>query len=288
MKRRLRFISRGAKTLLQSQHSCIIYCKKNKGEEVVKEQKRISKQKRVLYNVLILLAGAFVGGLSILFSETGLLKNISWSTIFSVQLLRQLGRASLIILYPLVFFLIYRTRKYNEAYEKEADEDKNYEWYRLTFKNLEYATIVFNISNIISLFTLLVGVIYIEHITNRQSSLQWGYIEYVIVILMFVSQVAFLKTVQMVRHYKLSAFPTTEEIKEFVLSYDESELQANYEQCYLILFNVNQRLLPALYVILGILGAFTPLNVVSGFVILVVIHIYINLMYYPMVRKYFK
>ncbi len=254
----------------------------------MKEQKRISKQKRVLYNVLILLAGAFVGGLSILFSETGLLKNISWSTIFTVQLLRQLGRASLIILYPLVFFLIYRTRKYNEAYEKEADEDKNYEWYRLTFKNLEYATIVFNISNIISLFTLLVGVIYIEHITNRQSSLQWGYIEYVIVILMFVSQVAFLKTVQMVRHYKLSAFPTTEEIKEFVLSYDESELQANYEQCYLILFNVNQRLLPALYVILGILGAFTPLNVVSGFVVLVVIHIYINLMYYPMVRKYFK
>ena len=254
----------------------------------MKEQKRISKQKRVLYNVLILLAGAFVGGLSILFSETGLLKNISWSTIFTVQLLRQLGRASLIILYPLVFFLIYRTRKYNEAYEKEADEDKNYEWYRLTFKNLEYATIVFNISNIISLFTLLVGVIYIEHITNRQSSLQWGYIEYVIVILMFVSQVAFLKTVQMVRHYKLSAFPTTEEIKEFVLSYDESELQANYEQCYLILFNVNQRLLPALYVILGIVGTFTPLNVVSGFVVLVVIHIYINLMYYPMVRKYFK
>lgn len=254
----------------------------------MKEQKRISTQKRVLYNVLILLAGAFIGGLSILFSETGLLKNISWSTIFTVQLLRQLGRASLIILYPLVFFLIYRTRKYNEAYEKEADEDKNYEWYRLTFKNLEYATIVFNISNIISLFTLLVGVIYIEHITNRQSSLQWGYIEYVIVILMFVSQVAFLKTVQMVRHYKLSAFPTTEEIKEFVLSYDESELQANYEQCYLILFNVNQRLLPALYVILGILGAFTPLNVVSGFVVLVVIHIYINLMYYPMVRKYFK
>ena len=254
----------------------------------MKEQKRISKQKRVLYNVLILLAGAFIGGLSILFSETGLLKNISWSTIFTVQLLRQLGRASLIILYPLVFFLIYRTRKYNEAYEKEADEDKNYEWYRLTFKNLEYAGIVFNISNVISLFTLLVGVTYIEHITNRQSSLQWSYMEWVIVILMFVSQAAFLKTVQMVRHYKLSAFPTTEEIKEFALSYDESELQANYEQCYLIFFNVNQRLLPALYVILGIVGVFTPLNVVSGFVVLVVIHIYINLMYYPMVRKYFK
>ena len=254
----------------------------------MKEQKRISKQKRVLYNVLILLAGALIGGLSVLFSEIGLLKNISWSTIFTVQLLRQLGRASLIILYPLVFFLIYRTRKYNEAYEKEADEDKNYEWYRLAFKYLEYATISFNISSAVALFTILVGAVYIGNITNHKSPLQWSHIDWVIAFLYFILQVVFLKTVQKVRHYKLSAFPTTEEIKEFALSYDESELQANYEQCYLILFNVNQRLLPALYVILGILGAFTPLNVVSGFVVLVVIHIYINLMYYPMVRKYFK
>ena len=240
----------------------------------MKEQKRISTQQRVLYNVLIFLAGALIGGLSILFSETGLLKNISWSTIFSVQLLRQLGRAGLIILYPLVFFLIYRTRKYNEAYEKEADE--------------EYATIVFNISSAIVLFTILVGVVFIGNITNHKSPLQWSLIDYAIAFLYIILQVVFLKTVQKVRHYKLSAFPTTEEIKEFALSYDESELQANYEQCYLILFNVNQRLLPALYVILGIVGTFTPLNVVSGFVVLVVIHIYINLMYYPMVRKYFK
>lgn len=254
----------------------------------MKEQKRISTQKRVLYNVLIFLAGALIGGLSILFSETGLLKNISWSTIFSVQLLRQLGWVSLLILYPLTFFLIYQTRKYHEAYEKEADEDKNYEWYRLTFKNLEYAGIVFNISSAVALFTILVGAVYIGNITNDKSPLQWSYIDWVIVILLIISQIVFFKTLQRVRHYKVSAFPTTKEMQEFALSYDESELQANYEQCYLILFNVNQRLLPILYIVLGIVGTFTPLNVVSGFVVLVVIHIYINLMYYPMVRKYFK
>ena len=254
----------------------------------MKEQKRMSIQKRILHNILILLAGALIGALFGFFSGFGVFENFSWSSALNVGLLRQLGRASLIILYPLVFFLIYRTRKYNEAYEKEADEDKNYEWYRLTFKNLEYAGIVFNISSAIVLFTILVGVVFIGNITNNKSPLQWSLIDYAIAFLYFILQVVFLKTVQKVRHYKLSAFPTTEEIKEFALSYDESELQANYEQCYLILFNVNQRLLPALYVILGILGAFTPLNVVSGFVILVVIHIYINLMYYPMVRKYFK
>ena len=254
----------------------------------MKEQNRMSTQKRILHNILILLAGALIGALFGFFSGFGVFENFSWSSALNVGLLRQLGRASLIILYPLVFFLIYRTRKYNEAYEKEADEDKNYEWYRLTFKNLEYATIVFNISSAIVLFTILVGVVFIGNITNHKSPLQWSLIDYAIAFLYIILQVVFLKTVQKVRHYKLSAFPTTEEIKEFVLSYDESELQANYEQCYLILFNVNQRLLPALYVILGIVGTFTPLNVVSGFVILVVIHIYINLMYYPMVRKYFK
>ena len=77
-------------------------------------------------------------------------------------------------------------------------------------------------------------------------------------------------------------------MQEFALSYDESELQANYEQSYLILLSLNQRILPALYVILAGLGTLTSLNVVSGFIILLVIHIYINVMYYPMVKKYFK
>jgi len=254
----------------------------------VKEQKRMSTQKRILHNILILLAGALIGALFGFFSGLGVFENFSWSSALNVGLLRQLGWVSLLILYPLTFFLIYQTRKYHEAYEKEADEDKNYEWYRLAFKHLEYATISFNISSAVALFTILVGAVYIGNITNDKSPLQWSHIDWVIVILLIISQIVFFKTLQKVRHYKFSAFPTTEEIKEFVLSYDESELQANYEQCYLILFNVNQRLLPALYVILGIVGTFTPLNVVSGFVVLVVIHIYINLMYYPMVRKYFK
>ncbi len=50
MKNHSRFISTGAKTVLQPQHlvSSIV---KNKGEEVVKRAKRIFTQKRVLYNV---------------------------------------------------------------------------------------------------------------------------------------------------------------------------------------------------------------------------------------------
>ena len=254
----------------------------------MKEQNRMSTQKRILHNILILLAGALIGALFGFFSGFGVFENFSWSSALNVGLLRQLGWVSLLILYPLTFFLIYQTRKYHEAYEKEADEDKNYEWYRLAFKHLEYATISFNISSAVALFTILVGVVYIGNITNHKSPLQWSYIDWVIVILLIISQIVFFKTLQKVRHYKVSAFPTTKEMQEFALSYDESELQANYEQSYLILLSLNQRILPALYVILAGLGTLTSLNVVSGFIILLVIHIYINVMYYPMVKKYFK
>ena len=254
----------------------------------MKEQKRISTQKRILHNILILLAGALIGALFGFFSGFGVFDDFSWSSALNVGLLRQLGWVSLLILYPLTFFLIYQTRKYHEAYEKEADEDKNYEWYRLAFKHLEYATISFNISSAVALFTILVGAVYIGNITNDKSPLQWSYIDWVIVILLIISQIVFFKTLQRVRHYKVSAFPTTKEMQEFALSYDESELQANYEQSYLILLSLNQRILPALYVILAGLGTLTSLNVVSGFIILLVIHIYINVMYYPMVKKYFK
>lgn len=254
----------------------------------MKEQKRISTQKRILHNILILLAGALIGALFGFFSGFGVFDDFSWSSALNVGLLRQLGWVSLLILYPLTFFLIYQTRKYHEAYEKEADEDKNYEWYRLAFKHLEYATISFNISSAVALFTILVGAVYIGNITNDKSPLQWSYIDWVIVILLIISQIVFFKILQKVRHYKVSAFPTTKEMQEFALSYDESELQANYEQSYLILLSLNQRILPALYVILAGLGTLTSLNVVSGFIILLVIHIYINVMYYPMVKKYFK
>ena len=254
----------------------------------MKEKKRISTQKRILHNILILLAGALIGALFGFFSGFGVFDDFSWSSALNVGLLRQLGWVSLLILYPLTFFLIYQTRKYHEAYEKEADEDKNYEWYRLAFKHLEYATISFNISSAVALFTILVGAVYIGNITNDKSPLQWSYIDWVIVILLIISQIVFFKILQKVRHYKVSAFPTTKEMQEFALSYDESELQANYEQSYLILLSLNQRILPALYVILAGLGTLTSLNVVSGFIILLVIHIYINVMYYPMVKKYFK
>ena len=75
----------------------------------MKEQNRMSTQKRILHNILILLAGALIGALFGFFSGFGVFENFSWSSALNVGLLRQLGWVSLLILYPLTFFLIYQT-----------------------------------------------------------------------------------------------------------------------------------------------------------------------------------
>lgn len=95
------------------------------------------------------------------------------------------------------------------------------------------------------------------------------------------------KLTQKIRHYKLSAMPTIKEVKEFAYSYDEGELQANYEQAFLIVFNLNQ-FLPIVYVILYILAIVSSIDVMSGFVVTTVIYLYINLANIRFVNKYFR
>ncbi|QLB50482.1 DUF3169 family protein [Streptococcus sanguinis] len=246
----------------------------------------MTTKKRIIRNVIFLILAIIIGGVIGFFA--GRIEHISWPSFLNVGLLQNIGRVCLTILYPFTFYFIYQANKYHQSMEKEEDEDKEYELYRQTFKTLESVTILYNVTSALTLFTLFVGVNYVFPLLEAGAVFWINLYDGVILLALVIAQIVLLKTTQKIRKYKLSIAPTVEEIKEFALSYDESELQANYEQCYLILFNVNQRLLPALYVILGILGAFTPLNVLSGFVVLVVIHIYINLMYYPMVRKYFK
>ncbi|QLB52601.1 DUF3169 family protein [Streptococcus sanguinis] len=246
----------------------------------------MTTKKRIIRNVIFLILAIIIGGVIGFFA--GRIEHISWPSFLNVGLLQNIGRVCLTILYPFTFYFIYQANKYHQSMEKEEDEDKEYELYRQTFKTLESVTILYNVTSALTLFTLFVGVNYVFPLLEAGAVFWINLYDGVILLALVIAQIVLLKTTQKIRKYKLSIAPTVEEIKEFALSYDESELQANYEQCYLILFNVNQRLLPALYVILGIVGTFTPLNVVSGFVVLLVIHIYINLMYYPMVRKYFK
>lgn len=246
----------------------------------------MSTKKRILRNIGILILAAILGGAVVFIMDY--FEHFSWPTVLNVELLKNIGRASLFILYPVTFFLLYQTHKVHGAYQREEDDDKSYELYRQTFKTLEYATILYNISSALTLFTLFVGVSYLGQLLGSETTIHIPFYDIALFLALMLGQILVLKTTQKVRQYKLSAMPTIEEMKDYALSYDEGELQAHYEQSFLTLFNLNQRLIPGLYVLLFILGVGTPMQVVSGMIVLTIIFVYINVDSYQAVKRYFK
>ena len=246
----------------------------------------MSTKKRILRNIGIFIPAVILGGVVGFIMDH--FEYISWPTFLNVELLKNIGRASLIILYPVTFFLLYQTHKVHGAYQREEDDDRSYELYRQTFKTLEYATILYNISSALTLFTLFVGVSYLGPLLRSETTIDIPFYDIALFLALILGQILVLKTTQKVRQYKLSAMPTIEEMKDYALSYDEGELQAHYEQSFLTLFNLNQRLIPGLYVLLFILGVGTPMQVVSGMIVLTIIFVYINVDSYQAVKRYFK
>lgn len=246
----------------------------------------MTTKKRIMRNVIFLILAIIIGGAIGFFA--GRIEHVSWPSFLNVELLQTIGRVCLTILYPLTFYLIYQTNKYHVSMEKEEDEDKEYELYRRSFKTLESVTILFNITSALTLFTLFVGVKYAFSSLEADSVFWINPYNGVILLALVIAQIVLLKTTQKIRKYKLSMAPTVEEMKKFAFSFDEGELQANYEQSFLILFNLNQWVIPSLYVLIWLVGLLTPMNVVSAYIVLTIIFIYINVMFYPMVKKYFK
>lgn len=246
----------------------------------------MSTKKRILRNIVILIIAVILG--VILGFLVAHLERFSWLTMLNVELLKNVGRASLFALYPLTFFLLYLANKYHEASQREEDDDKSYELYRQTFKTLEYATILYNISMALTLFTLFVGVSYLVPLLGSEMTIHIPFYDIALFLVSILGQILILKITQKIRQYKLSAMPTIKEMKEYALSYDEGELQAHYEQSFLTLFNLNQRLIPGLYILLFLVGAGTPMQVVSGMIVLTIIFVYINAMSYQAVKRYFK
>lgn len=246
----------------------------------------MTTKKRIMRNVIFLILAIIIGGAIGFFA--GRIEHVSWPSFLNVELLQTIGRVCLTILYPLTFYLIYQANKYHLSMEKEEDEDKEYELYRRSFKTLESVTILFNITSALTLFTLFVGVKYAFSSLEADSVFWINPYNGVILLALIIGQIVLLKTTQKIRKYKLSMAPTVEEMKKFAFSFDEGELQANYEQSFLILFNLNQWVIPSLYVLIWLVGLLTPMNVVSAYIVLTIIFIYINVMFYPMVKKYFK
>ena len=185
----------------------------------------------------------------------------------------------------LTFNFLKKSRKFHSLYQEEMDDDLNETYYVQMYRNLEFGTIAFNIASVAILLALFISgseavVLNGSHITLSLSFLA--------LVLIFSVQKYLFKTISIVRQFDLAFFSIPKDMLDYVNSYDEGERQANLEQSFRILFQLNQYILPGLYILIDIVSVLTGEIQLLGLLAVAVVHIYINIMYIPMVKRYFK
>ena len=185
----------------------------------------------------------------------------------------------------LTFNFLKKSRKFHSLYQEEMDDDLNETYYVQMYRNLEFGTITSNITSVAILLALVISgseviVLDVSRITFSLSFLE--------LVLFLQSQKYLSKTIAIVRQFDLALFSTPKDVLNYINSYDEGERQANLEQSFRILFQLNQYVLPILYVFLFIISFLTGKIQLLSLLLVGAIHVYINVMQLPMVKRYFK
>ena len=185
----------------------------------------------------------------------------------------------------LTFNFLKKSRKFHSLYQEEMDDDLNETYYVQMYRNLEFGTIAFNIVSVMTILALFISMN--EVMILHTSSIVLG-LSVPALILAAVLQKYLFKTISIVRQFDLSLFSTPKDVLDYINSHDEGERQANLEQSFRILFQLHQYVLPALYVFLIIISFLTGEIQLLAFLLVGAIHVYINVMQIPMVKRYFK
>ena len=185
----------------------------------------------------------------------------------------------------LTFNFLKKSRKFHSLYQEEMDDDLNETYYVQMYRNLEFGTITSNITSVAILLALVISgseviVLDVSRITFSLSFLE--------LVLFLQSQKYLSKTIAIVRQFDLALFSTPKDVLNYINSYDEGERQANLEQSFRILFQLNNYVLPGLYVLIDIFSLLTGEIQLLAFLLVGAIHVYINVMQIPMVKRYFK
>lgn len=252
----------------------------------MKQGKQITTKQRWLRNLIYLflgaIFGAFCGFFGVLISKFGLPSFVNLDNfLFCLRIV------TFVIFAGTVYFGL-KANQTHKLYHSisDADEERVDELYKKMYRNLEYATISFNVAASLTLLNLGLGfgVAFLE-----EGAIMYGSIfDVVFYVVLLISQIFIMKLTQKIRDYKLSAFATVKEIRDFAEAMDEGEKQANYEMSFQIVFTLNQIVLPGLYLFLFVLSMLLQERQITAFLVVAFIHIYINVMQVRMVRRYFK
>ena len=185
----------------------------------------------------------------------------------------------------LTFNFLKKSRKFHSLYQEEMDDDLNETYYVQMHRNLEFGTIAFHITSVAILLALFISGSEVIVLDRSNLILPLSFLG---LVLIFNAQKYFYKTIAIVRQFDLAFFSTPKDYLDYVNSCDEGERQANLEQSFRILFQLNQYVLPGLYIFLFIISVLTGEIQLLAFLLVGAIHIYINVMQLPMVKRYFK
>ena len=242
------------------------------------------KKRGLLFLMVVVLGfflGIFVGMFKAVAESHGIMLDVKILIPWISAICLVLGFISIL----LTFNFLKKSRKFHSLYQEEMDDDLNETYYVQMYRNLEFGTIAFNIASVAILLALFISgseavVLNGSHITLSLSFLA--------LVLIFSVQKYLFKTIAIVRQFDLAFFSIPKDMLDYVNSYDEGERQANLEQSFRILFQLNQYVLPGLYILIDIVSVLTGEIQLLGLLAVAVVHIYINIMYIPMVKRYFK
>lgn len=242
------------------------------------------KKRGLLFLMVVVLGfflGIFVGMFKAVAESHGIMLDVKILIPWISAICLVLGFISIL----LTFNFLKKSRKFHSLYQEEMDDDLNETYYVQMYRNLEFGTIAFNIASVAILLALFISgseavVLNGSHITLSLSFLA--------LVLIFSVQKSLFKTIAIVRQFDLAFFSIPKDMLDYVNSYDEGERQANLEQSFRILFQLNQYILPGLYILIDIVSVLTGEIQLLGLLAVAVVHIYINIMYIPMVKRYFK
>ena len=243
------------------------------------------KKKRGLLFLMSVVFGGFLGGFVGMFKAA----TESHEIMLDVKVLIPWISAICLVLGFISIFLTFnflkKSRKFHSLYQEEMDDDLNETYYVQMYRNLEFGTIAFNIASVAILLAFFISVS--EEIVLNRSNLTLS-LSFLALVLVFNAQNYLYKTISIVRQFGLVFFSTPKDVLDYINSYDEGERQANLEQSFQILFKLNQYVLPGLYILIALFSLLTGEIQLLAFLLVGAIHIYINVMQIPMVKRYFK
>jgi len=185
----------------------------------------------------------------------------------------------------LTFNFLKKSRKFHSLYQEEMDDDLNETYYVQMYRNLEFGTIAFNSASVAILLALFISLNEVIVLNGSHLTLSLSFLVFAWV---FNAQKSLSKTIAIVRQFDWVPFSTPKDVLYYINSYDEGERQANLEQSFRILFQLNQYVLPGLYLLIFLFSLLTGEIQLLAFLLVGAIHIYINVMQLPMVKRYFK